>query len=204
MTESNDRGAQYPPRKHYMELVNPPPNRKVLKGKWVYKIKRGPTGDILRHKARWVVKGYAQIDGIDYNETFASVVKPMSYKALFAVAAAEDWEIDQMDVVTAFLYGEVEEEIYVQQPTGREQPNAGGKVCKLIKALYGLKQAPRVLFHRLTTYLQQTGFAPLTQDHSVFVNKSNTFIDVYVDDLLLFGPDGTDINQTKSALNTEF
>jgi hypothetical protein len=187
-----------------MELVNPPPNRKVLKGKWVYKIKRGPTGDILRHKARWVVKGYAQIDGIDYNETFASVVKPMSYKALFAVAAAEDWEIDQMDVVTAVLYGKVEEEIYVQQPTGREQPNAGGKVCKLIKALYGLKQAPRVLFHRLTTYLQQTGFAPLIQDHSVFVNKSNTFIDVYVDDLLLFGPDGTDINQTKSALNTEF
>ena len=94
-------------------LVDPPPNRKVLKGKWVFKYKRGPSGEVVRYKARWVVKGYEQQQGIDYDETFASVVKPMSYKALFAIAAALDLEIEQMDVKTAFLYGNVDGEIFV-------------------------------------------------------------------------------------------
>ena len=84
-------------------LTSLPPDRKALRGKWVYKIKRGPAGEILRYKARWVVRGFEQREGIDYNETFASVVKLMSYKAIFAIAAANDWEIHQMDVKTAFL-----------------------------------------------------------------------------------------------------
>ena len=85
-------------------LVTRPENRKVLRGKWVYKLKRGPEGEILRYKARWVVRGFEQEEGIDYGETFASVVKPISYKALFAIAAALDLDIEQMDVKTAFLY----------------------------------------------------------------------------------------------------
>jgi hypothetical protein len=124
------------------DLVQPPTGRKVLKGKWVYKYKRGADGRVLHHKARWVVKGYEQLLGINYNDTFASVVKPMSYKALFAIAAALDLEIEQMDVKTAFLYGTVEEEIYVQQPEGLRDNT--GRVCRLKKALYGLKQSPRV------------------------------------------------------------
>lgn len=82
-------------------LIDPPASRNVLKGRWVFKYKRGPSGDVVRYKARWVVKGYEQQRGIDYDETFASVVKPMSYKALFAIAAALDLEIEQMDVKTA-------------------------------------------------------------------------------------------------------
>jgi hypothetical protein len=112
----------------------------VLGGKWVYKLKRGPNGEILRYKARWVVRGFEQEYGVDYHETFASVVKPMSYKALFAIAAALDLEIHQMDVKTAFLYGNVDEEIYVEQPP--EMGDGTDSVCRLKKALYGLKQSP--------------------------------------------------------------
>jgi hypothetical protein len=98
------------------DLVEPPHHQKVLPGKWVFKYQRGISGKILRYKARWVAKGYEQQFGIDYDQTFASVVKPMSYKALFAITASLDLEIEQMDVKTAFFYGLVEEDIYVQQP----------------------------------------------------------------------------------------
>ena len=116
----------------------------VLRGKWVFKLKRGPDGRIQKYKARWVVRGFEQHEGCDYNETFAAVVKPMSYKALFAIAAALDYEIEQMDVKTAFLYGNVEEEIYVEQPTGYEEGCGSEDVCVLDKALYRLKQSPRI------------------------------------------------------------
>ncbi len=89
------------------------------------------------------MRGFEQQYGIDYDETFASVVKPMSYKALFAIAAALDLEIHQMDVKTAFLYGDIDEEIFVEQPEGLG--NGSDQVCKLNKALYGLKQSPRML-----------------------------------------------------------
>ena len=80
----------------------------------MYKIKRNADGEIVRFKARWVVRGFEQREGVDYTETFASVVKPMSYKALFAIVAAYDLKLEQMDVITAFLNGNVEENIYVE------------------------------------------------------------------------------------------
>ena len=98
-------------------LVDLPSNARALGGRWVFKLKRGPAGGVIRYKARWVVRGFEQREGIDFNETFASVVKPMSYKAIFALAAALDWELEQMDVKTAFLYGNVEEVVYVMQPS---------------------------------------------------------------------------------------
>jgi hypothetical protein len=182
-------------------LVPRPGNRKVLGGKWVYKLKRGPNGEILRHKARWVVRGFEQEYGIDYNETFASVVKPMSYKALFAVAAALDLEIHQMDVKTAFLYGLVEEEIYVEQPD--ELGDGSGRVCRLNKALYGLKQSPRIWYETLSTFLETLGFKALTSDLGVFV-KSHMYIAVYVDDLLIAGPSKEEIGKVKESLSKRF
>ena len=95
-----------------------PLGRKDLDGKWVYKIKLGPDGKIERYKARWVIRGFQQREGIAYAKTFASVVKPMSYKAIFAMSYANNWEIHQMDVKTAFLYGLIEDEVYVNQPYG--------------------------------------------------------------------------------------
>ena len=100
------------------KLTKLPANCRPLRGKWVYRLKWGPTSEIIRYKARWVVGGFEQREGIDYREIFASVVKPMSYKAIFAIAAAQDWVLEQMDVKTAFLYRDVEEDIYVIQPDG--------------------------------------------------------------------------------------
>ncbi|SLM33334.1 Ribonuclease H-like domain [Lasallia pustulata] len=106
---------------HTWNVVNKPEHREVLRGKWVFKHKRGVNGEIIWYKACWVVRGFEQKEGIDYNETFASVVKPMSYKAIFAIATALDLYMEQMDIKTAFLYGDINEEIYVEQPNGLDQ-----------------------------------------------------------------------------------
>lgn len=123
-------------------LVDAVDGMNVLSGKWIFKLKRGPNNKVTRYKARYMVRGFEQVESIDYFETFASVVKPINYKVLFAMAAAQDYEIEQMDVKTAFLYGKVKEEIYVRQP--EEFDDGTGKVCKLKRALYGLKQAPKI------------------------------------------------------------
>lgn len=96
--------------------MDPLKDWQILSGKWVFKLKRGSYSEIIRHKSRWVVRGFIQEEGINYNETFASVVKPISYKALFAIRVALDLEIKQMDIKTAFLYGDIDHEIYIEQP----------------------------------------------------------------------------------------
>ena len=185
------------------DLVPQPSGRHVLGGKWVYKLKRGAAGEILRYKARWVVRGFEQQEGVDFDETFASVVKPMSYKAIFAIAAAEDLEVEQMDVKTAFLYGDIDQELYVQQPTGREDPKHRNHVCKLRKALYGLKQSPRIWYNTLAAFLGSLGFEPLIADYSVF-RRGRVIIAIYVDDLLLVGPSKPEIQDIKSKLSERF
>ena len=183
------------------ELVDPPANRRILSGKWVFKLKRGPNGEVIRHKCRWVVRGFTQEEGVDYDETFASVVKPMSYKALLAIAAALGLEIEQMDVKTAFLYGMIDHEIYVEQPHG--MTDGTSKVCKLRKAIYGLKQAPRIWYQTITNFLRGLGFEPINADLGVFV-RSNMYIAVYVDDLLIIGPSIAEIKKIKRSLRNRF
>jgi hypothetical protein len=183
------------------ELVDPPKDRRILSGKWVFKLKRGPHGEVIRYKSRWVVRGFTQEEGIDYDETFASVVKPMSYKALFAIAAALDLEIEQMDVKTAFLYGYIDHEIYVEQP--HLMTDGTSRVCKLRKALYGLKQAPRIWYQTLTNFLRNLGFEPISADLGIFV-RSNMYIAVYVDDLLIVGPSVAEIKKIKRSLRNRF
>ena len=118
-------------------LVEPSKDRKILKGKWIYKTKLNSEGKIERYKARWVVKGFLQLFGLDYTETFANTVKPNAFRALFAIAAILDWEIDQWNIKSAFPNAPIDEEIYMEQPTGFETKK--GLVCKLNKALSGLK-----------------------------------------------------------------
>jgi hypothetical protein len=183
------------------ELVDPPKDRRVLSGKWVFKLKRGSHGEVVRHKGRWVVRGFTQEEGVDYDETFASVVKPMSYKALLAIAAALDLEIEQMDVKTAFLYGYIDHEIYVEQP--HHMTDGTTKVCKLRKALYGLKQAPRIWYQTLTNFLRTLGFEPINADLGIFV-RSGVYIAVYVDDLLIIGPSIAEIKSIKRSLRNRF
>lgn len=182
-------------------LVHPPTNCHVLSGRWVYKLKRGPHGEVIRHKARWVVRGFEQVEGLDYVETFASVVKPMSYKALFAMAAAQDLEIEQMDVTTAFLYGKVNEEIYVEQPTGLDDGTR--RVCRLNRALYGLRQAPRIWYETIAKFFEEQGLRCIDADYSVFTDGT-TYVALYVDDLLIIGPLIDTINKLKKALSHRF
>jgi hypothetical protein len=183
------------------QLVDRPTQTKVLRGRWVFKNKRGVGGAVVRHKARWVVRGFEQREGLDYHETFASVIKPMSYKALFAIAAALALHIEQMDVKTAFLYGKVDETIYVEQPTRIDEHS--GKVCKLNRALYGLKQAPRVWYNTLREFLLTLKFSPLSADPGVF-SRGQVYIAVYVDDLLIIGPSMPEIEAIKLELSGRF
>jgi hypothetical protein len=125
----------------------------------------------------------------------------MSYKALFAIAAALDLEIEQIDIKTAFLYSNVQEDIFVEQPHGLRDNS--GRVCKLNKVLYSLKQSPQIWYKTFLQFLHKAGFTPLDTDHSVFV-KDSIYIAVYVDDLLLIGLDKTDIQQIKDQLSQRF
>lgn len=128
---------------HTWEVVDLPPGTKPLGCKWILKRKYKADGTIDKYKARLVVKGYRQKEGLDYFDTYAPVSRITSIRVFIAIAALRGLEIHQMDVKTAFLNGELEEEIYMEQPEGYIVPGQERKVCRLVKSLYGLKQAPK-------------------------------------------------------------
>lgn len=125
------------------EFVELPADRKAIGLKWVFKIKKDSKGNIIKHKARLVVKGYAQRQGIDFEEVFAPVARLETVRLLIALAAHGGWEIHHMDVKSAFLNRELAEEVYVHQPPGYVKEGCEQLVLRLNKALYGLRQAPR-------------------------------------------------------------
>jgi hypothetical protein len=118
-----------------------------------------------------VARGFEQEYSVDFKKTFASVVKPMSYRALFAIACALNWQIDQMDVKTAFLYGKIDAEVYVELPLNLKSKYPVDRVCKLNKALYGLKQAPKIWYDTLCKELRALGFKNINKDYSIFVHE---------------------------------
>ena len=183
------------------ELIPLSSSRKALKNKWVYKLKRGPDGEIVRHKTRWVVRGFEQRVGIDFNETFAFVVKLMSYKAIFAMTAALNYEIEQMNVKTAFLYENIEENIYIEQLTGFSTDDT--LICKLKKVLYDLKQSPRIWYDTLINFLKSLDFTSLVFDYSVFINE-RIIINVYVNDILIVDFSKFEIQIIKNRLSEIF
>lgn len=166
------------------DLVPLPKDRKPITCRWVYKIKTNPDNTIERYKARLVVRGFTQKHGIDFTETFAPVAKYPSLRLLFAKAASEKLDVLQLDIKTAFLYGDLEEETYMTQPEGFSQD--GNLVCKLKRTLYGLKQAPRGWNQKIHSFLISIGFTRTFADHCVYVNLS-TILLLWVDDILLFG-----------------
>ena len=182
-------------------LTDAPTDRKTITGRWVFKLIKDRNGDILKYKARWVVHGYKQKEGLDYLDTFATVVKPISYKTLIGISAKRGLSIRHMDVVTAFLYGYLDEEIYIIQPTLFEVAGGEQKVCLLRKALYGLKQSPRVWYQTLLDFLQKIGFKHTESDHGVFVSE-DMFIAIYVDDLFIMGKDTLKLQQLQAELKS--
>ncbi len=166
-------------------------SHKSLSGKWVFKVKRDVNGAVGGFKARWVVQSYLQQFGIDFNQTFAAVVKPMAFRVLFAIATYYDLDIDQMDVKTAFLYGIIDQLVYVQITKGSETTANKEKVCKLSNALYGLKQALRLWYKRLSKFLlEKLGLKRINADHSIFVTPSGIngpIVSTFVDDIKVMG-----------------
>jgi hypothetical protein len=175
------------------ELVPRPKNKNVIGTKWVLRNKLNEDGQVTRNKAILVCKGYAQIEGIDFEETFAPIARMEAICLLLAYACSKNVKVYQMDVKSAFLNGELEEEVYIEQPEGFQLSENTDYVCKLKKALYGLKQAPRAWYSRLDKYLQHAGFKNATSTFKV--SQGNILlIEVYVDDII-FGSDDDRLSQ---------
>ena len=189
-------------------LTKLPPNRKPITSKWVFKVKTKAYGTLDKCKAHLVARGFTQIQGIDYMETFSHVVKTNSIKVLLALATQYDFEIHQLDVKTAFLNGYIEEDIYMTIPEGFSLPSKSNLVCKLCKSLYGLKQSSRAWYQRLDQYLIFHNFHRLEFDASIYIQRKvdNTFLilTVYVDDCIFVSNQLTFILNIKTLLQQEF
>ena len=186
-------------------LVNRPKKVSVLKNRWVFKMKTNSKGHIERYKARLVVKGFEHKGGIDYGETFTPVVRINSIRLILALAAKNGWCLRQFDVKTAFLYGRVDEDIYMEQPKGYEIDN--DKICKLVRSLYGLKQSPRCWGVRFSNFIKTLNFVLSKIDNCVFVRKVDgiiTILAIYVDDGLIVSNSDQDINNIIERLQQEF
>ncbi|KAJ9542762.1 hypothetical protein OSB04_029268 [Centaurea solstitialis] len=191
------------------ELVLIPKGKKAVRSKWVFKLKEGATPEEKpRYKARLVAKGYSQIPGVDYNDIFSPVVKHTSIRALLGMVASDDLELEQMDVTTAFLNGELEEEIFMHQPEGFVVPGKEGHVCKLIKSLYGLKQSPRQWYKRFDAFVTAHGLSNSSYDSCVYFKKcddgSILYLLLYVDDMLIAAKDMGEVQKVKDQLSSEF
>lgn len=169
------------------ELVDLPAGRVPIKSKWIFKRKTDSHGNVTRYKARLVVKGCSQKEGVDYNEIYAPVVRYASIRYLISLAAQFNLEIYQMDAITAFLQGELDETIYMHQPDFHN--DGSSKVCLLRKSIYGLKQASRVWNLKLRNVLISAGYKSSEMDPCIFFKingEDKIFIAIYVDDVLYF------------------
>ena len=187
-------------------LSSMPPGQKPIASKWVFKIKRDADGNPERYKARLVAKGFMQREGTDFNEVFAPVSKHATLRALLALAASEDMELEHLDVKTAFLYGELEETIYMAQPEGYET-GSGDMICRLHKSLYGLRQAPRAWHARLKQVLESMGFTASVADPGLFECPSgggHIWLLLWVDDLILTATKGVSTAHVKAQLQSTF
>ncbi|GJX29617.1 putative ribonuclease H-like domain-containing protein [Tanacetum coccineum] len=164
-----------------------PNGKRAIGSKWVFRNKKDKRGIVIRNKARLVAQGYTQEEGIDYDEVFALVARIEAIRLFLAYALFKDFVVYQMDVKSAFLYGKIEEEVYVCQPPGFEDPNFPDRVYKVKKALYRLHQAPRAWYETLSTYLLDNGFQRGKIDKTLFIkrHKGNILlVQVYVDDII--------------------
>ncbi|GJR26924.1 putative ribonuclease H-like domain-containing protein [Tanacetum coccineum] len=180
-------------------LVDLPKGHRAIGTKWVYRNKKDERGIVVRNKARLVAQGHTQEEGIDYDEVFAPVARIEAIRIFLAYASFMGFTVYQMDVKSAFLYGQIEEEVYVCQPPGFEDPDHPDKVYKVVKALYGLHQAPRAWYDTLATYLLSNGFKRGQIDQTLFIKSHQghiLLVQIYVDDII-FG-------STKKELCEEF
>ena len=184
-----------------------PPGSKPIGCKWIFKRKLKADGSVDKYKARLVAKGYRQKEGLDYFDTYSPVSRITSIKTLIAIASLNNMEIHQMDVKTAFLNGELDEEIYMEQPEGFVVQGQENKVCKLVKSLYGLKQAPKQWHEKFDHTMLSHGFKINECDKCVYIKtyaNSCVFVCLYVDDMLIMETSKDVIMSTKKLLRSIF
>nr|CAB3501456.1 unnamed protein product [Digitaria exilis] len=194
-------------KNHTWDLVPRPPRANIVSGKWIFKHKFLSDGSLERYKARWVLRGFTQRPGIDYDETFSPVVKPATVRTVLSLALSRGWPVHQLDVKNAFLHGTLSETVYYAQPSGFEDPAHPDYVCRLNKSLYGLKQAPRAWYSRLAAFLLSLGFVEAKSDTSLFVYRRGSdliYLLLYVDDIVLTASSSALLRRTISALQQEF
>ncbi|GAA0147836.1 transmembrane signal receptor [Lithospermum erythrorhizon] len=176
--------------------------------KWIFKTKRDENGEITKHKAMLVAKGYSQKEGVDYTEVYAPVARMDTVRMIIAMAAHNGWKIYQMDIKSAFLHGELLENVFVEQPQGYEKKGKEHLVYKLTKALYGLKQAPRTWYSKIETHFNKEGFKKCNSVQTLFTKRSAggtlMIVSIYVDDLIYTRNDHELMRQFKTAMVKEF
>ena len=184
-----------------------PKGAKAIGLKWIFKIKRNADGSINKYKSRLVAKGYIQRHGVDFEEVFAPVARIETVRFIIALAASRGWEIHHLDVKTAFLHGDLKEDVYVQQPEGFRVKGKEEKVYKLRKALYGLRQAPRAWNEKLNSVLEGLKFVKCSKEPSLYRKTTSSqflLVAVYVDDLLVAGSCSRMIKEFKQAMSDVF
>ncbi|PNX94522.1 copia-type polyprotein [Trifolium pratense] len=195
-------------RNNTWELTKLPKNARVIGVKWIYKTKVNDKGEVEKFKARLVAKRYAQRYGTDYKEVFAPVARWNTIRSLSAIAASNEWSVFQLDVKSAFLHGELNEIVYVEQPLGYVKKGKEDQVYRLHKALYELKQAPRALYSKIEQYFVREGFEKCPHEHTLFVKKDGNnnwlIISLYVDDLIFTGNNHNMVEKFKNSMMNNF
>jgi len=179
-------------------------NTKQISAKWVFKVKHNADGSVERYKARLVARGFTQQKGIDYTEVFSPVVRMDSIRLLFSICAQYGLKYAQFDITTAFLNGDVKEELYLEPPEGLELPE--GHTCRLLRSLYGLKQAPRCWNAKFSEMLKTFNMTQTTSDPCVYVAEGDEqmFLALYVDDGLIFAENSSSIKRLLDYLTSWF
>ncbi|KAK0591893.1 hypothetical protein LWI29_009888 [Acer saccharum] len=179
----------------------------LISTKWIFRNKSDEDGNIVRNKARLVAQGYSQIEGIDFEETFALVARLESIRLLLSISCVHKFKLHQMDVKSAFLNGFLQEEVFVEQPKGFVDAHHPNHVYRLKKALYGLKQAPRAWYERLTQFLVDNNYTRGSVDKTLFIkrDKAELFIaQIYVDDIVFCSTNNTKVQQFVDVMSHEF
>lgn len=186
------------------QIINKPPNAKLLSTRWVFKIK-DESPNCRKYKARLVAKGFLQKEGIDYAETYAPVARMPTIRLVLALAVQFGYVTRHLDVTTAFLYGELEETVYLKTPEG--VTISEGKVIKLNKSLYGLKQSPKCWNIRFHKFISKLGFIRTTSDYCLYLwvgDNIIVYLVLYVDDMLITANNLIKLNEIVQKLSTEF
>jgi hypothetical protein len=194
-------------KNHTCELADLPRGHCAITLKWVFKLKRDEVGGIIKHKARLVARGFLQREGIDFDDVFTPVARMESVRLFLVLADQEGWRVHHMDVKSAFLNGDLKEEVYVHQPLGFAVPNKEGRVLRLRKVLYSLRQAPKAWNAKLDSTFWRMGFEQSPHEAVVYRqgNGGNVLlVGVYVDDLVITGTKDTEVAAFKEEMKATF